>query len=127
MLGDILGKWTTEKMDCVVVHVETNRIQRGTGISDVGEFGKEAEKLIDDVDKQCGKGVGMWSGLVPRVDQGETGLRSVSQGNEELVRVMKRKGWGYRSHWREFMEGDRLREEWFRDGLHCKEGGGRVR
>ena len=60
------------------------------------EFGKEAEKLIDEVDKHCGKGEGMWSGLVPGVDQGETGLRSVRQGNEELVRVMKRKGykWG---------------------------------
>ena len=21
-----------------------------------------------------------------------------------------------------FMEGDRVREEWFRDGMHCKEG-----
>ena len=35
----------------------------------------------------------MWSGLVPRMDQGETGLRSVRQGNEELIRVMKRKGY----------------------------------
>ena len=32
---------------------------------------------------------------------------------------------GYISHWREFMEGDRVREEWFRDGLHCKKGEGR--
>ena len=38
---------------------------------------------------------------------------------------MKRKGWGYISHWREFMEGDRVREEWFRDGLHSNEGEGR--
>ena len=34
-------------------------------------------------------------------------------------------GWGYISHWREFMEGSRVRGEWFRDGLHCKEGEGR--
>ena len=67
----------------------------------------------------------MSSGLVPKVDLGETGLRSGRQGNEELVRVMKRKRWGYISHWREFVEGDRVREEWFRDGLHCKEGVGR--
>ena len=86
------------------------------------DFVKEAETLIDKEDKQCGKGVGMWLGLAPRLDQGETGLRSVRQGNEELVRVMKRKGWGYISHWREFMEGVRVREECFRDGLHCKEG-----
>ena len=45
-----LGKWTKEKIDCVVVYVGTNHIQRGTGILDVGEFGKEAEKLIDEVD-----------------------------------------------------------------------------
>ena len=64
----------------------------------MGQFGKEAEKLIDEADKQCGKGIGMWLGLVPRADQGETGLRSGRQGNEELVRVMKRKGWGYTSH-----------------------------
>ena len=67
----------------------------------------------------------MWSGLVPRADQGETGLRSARQGNEELVRVMTRKRLGYITHWREFMEGNRVREEWFRDGLHCKEGEGR--
>ena len=66
-------------MDCVVVHVGRNHIQRGTAILDVGEFGKEAEKLIDKV----GEGVGMWSGQVPRVDQGETGLKNVKQGNKE--------------------------------------------
>ena len=123
-----VGKWTKEKMDCVVVRVGTNHIQGGGGgvwILDVGDFGKEADKLIDELDKQSGKGVGMWSGQVPRVDQGETGLRSVRQGNEELVKVMTRKGWGYISHCREFMEGDRVREEWFRDGLHSKEGEGR--
>ena len=41
-----------------MVHVGTNHIQRGTGILDVGEFGKEAEKLIGEVDKHCGKGCG---------------------------------------------------------------------
>ena len=80
-----LGRWTKEKMECVLVHVGTNHLQRGTGFLDVGEFGKEAEKLIDEADKQCGKGVEMWLGLVPRADQGETGLRSVRQGNEGLV------------------------------------------
>ena len=45
-----LGKWTKEKMDCVVVHVGTSHIQRGMGFSEVGEFGKEAGKLIDEVD-----------------------------------------------------------------------------
>ena len=120
-----MGKWAKEKVDCVVVHVGTSHINRGTGKLDVGEFGREAERLVEQVDRIFGKGVGMWSGLVPRVDQGEAGLVSVRQGNEELVRVMKRKGWGYVSHWREFMEGGRVREEWFRDGLHCKEGEGR--
>ena len=120
-----MGKWVKEKVDCMVVHVGTSHIHRGTGKLDVGEFGREAEMLVEQVDRMFGKGVGMWSGLVPRVDQGEAGLVSVRQGNEELVRVMKRKGWGYVSHWREFMEGGRVREEWFRDGLHCKEGEGR--
>ena len=36
--------------------------------------------------------------------------------------MIKGKGWGYISHLRKFMEGDRVREEWYRDGLHCKEG-----
>ena len=49
-------------------------------------------------------------GFVPMVDQGEAGLVSERQGNEELVQVMKRKRWGYVSHWREFMEGGRVRE-----------------
>ena len=120
-----LGKWTKGELDCVVVHVGTSHIQRGSGILDVGMFGREVERLVEEVDRQCGKGVGVWSGMVPRVDQGEAGLKSVREGNEELVRVMKRKGWGYISHWREFMEGSRVREEWFRDGLHCKEGEGR--
>ena len=120
-----LGKWTKGELDCVVVHVGTSHIQRGTGNLDVGMFGREVERLVEEVDRQCGKGLGMWSGMVPRVDQGEAGLKSVREGNEELVRVMKRKGWGYISHWREFMEGSRVREEWFRDGLHCKEGEGR--
>ena len=71
--------------------------------------------MIDEVDRRCGKGVGMWSGLVPRVDQGETGLRSVRQGNKELVRLMKRKGWAYILHWMEFMQSNRVREEWFRE------------
>ena len=31
-----LGKWTMEKMDCVVVHVGTNHIQRGTGMFNFG-------------------------------------------------------------------------------------------
>ena len=120
-----LGKWTKGELDCVVVHVGTSHIQRGSGILDVGMFGREVERLVEEVDRQCGKGVGVWSGMVPRVDQGEAGLKSVREGNEELVRVMKRKGWGYISHWREFLEGSRVREEWFRDGLHCKEGEGR--
>ena len=51
-----LGKWVKEKTDCMVVHVGTNHIQMGTGILDVGEFGKEAEKLIDEVDKHCLEG-----------------------------------------------------------------------
>ena len=57
--------------------------------------------------------------MIPRVDQGEAGISSVRQATGKLV--MKRKGWGYTSipHWREFMEGNRVREEWFRDGLHC--------
>ena len=79
-VGRHLGKWVKGKIDFVVVHVGINHLQRGTGILDVGEFRKEAEKLIDEVDKQCGNGLGMWSGLVPRVDQRETGLRSVRQG-----------------------------------------------
>ena len=120
-----LGKWTKGELDCVVVHVGTSHIQRGSGILDVGMFGREVERLVEEVDRQCGKGVGVWSGMVTRVDQGEAGLKSVREGNEELVRVMKRKGWGYISHWREFMEGSRVRGEWFRDGLHCKEGEGR--
>ena len=47
------------------------------------------------------------------VNQGETWLRSVKQGNKELVRVMNRKEWGHISHWREFMEEHRVREDWF--------------
>ena len=105
-----MGKWVNEKVDCMVLHVGMSHIHRGTGKLDVGKFGREAERLIEQVDRLSGKGVGMWSSLVPRVDQGEAGLVSVRQGNEELVRVMKRKGWGYVSHWREFMEGGRVRE-----------------
>ena len=68
-----LGKWTKRKVDCVVVHVGTSHILRGTGNLDVGDFGKEVERLVDEVDSQCGMGLGMWSGMVPRVDQGEAG------------------------------------------------------
>ena len=104
-----MGKWVNE-VDRVVVHEGTSHIHRGTGKLDVGEFGREAERLVEQVDRLFGKGVGMWSGLVPMVDQGDAGLVSVRQGNEELVRVMKRKRWGYVSHWREFMEEGRVRE-----------------
>ena len=74
-----------------MVHVETSYIQRGTGILDVGEFEKEAERLVDQIDRQFRKGLGMWSGLIPRVDQGETATRQAN----ELNRGMKRKGWVY--------------------------------
>ena len=81
-----LWKWVNRKVDFVVVHVETSYIQRGTGKLDVGEFEKEAERLVDQIDRQFRKGLGMWSGLIPRVDQGETATR---QANDELNRVMK--------------------------------------
>ena len=55
----------------------------------------------------------------------EERVREKDDRKEDEERVMKRKGWGYISHWREFMEGSRVRGEWFRDGLHCKEGEGR--
>ena len=42
-----LWEWVYSKVDFVVVHVETSYIQRGTGKLDVGEFGKEAERLVD--------------------------------------------------------------------------------
>ena len=58
----------------------------------MGEFGKEAERLVNQIDRQFGKGLGMWLGLIPRVDQGEMAIRSVRQANDELYRVMKRKG-----------------------------------
>ena len=88
-----LWKWVNRKVDFVVVHVETSYIQRGAGKLDVGEFEKEAERLVDQIDRQFGKGLGMWSGLIPRVDQGETAIRRVRQANDELDRVMKKKGW----------------------------------
>ena len=75
--------------------METSYIQRGTRKIDVGEFGKEAEKLVDQIHRQFGKGLGMWLGLIPRLDQGETAIWSVRQGNDELDSVMKRKGWEY--------------------------------
>ena len=34
-------------------------IQSGTGKLYVGEFGKEAERLVDQIDRQFGKGLGM--------------------------------------------------------------------
>ena len=46
--------------------METSYIQRGKGKLDVGEFGKEAKRLVDQIDRQFGKGLGMWSGLIPR-------------------------------------------------------------
>ena len=47
-----LWKWVNRKVDFVVVHVETRYIQRGTGKLDVEEFGKEAERLVDQIDRQ---------------------------------------------------------------------------
>ena len=73
--------------------METSYIQRGKEKLDVGEFGKDAKRLVDQIDRQFGKGLGMWSGLIPRVDQGETAIRRVRQANDELDRVMKKKGW----------------------------------
>ena len=32
----------------------------------MGEFRKEAKRLVDQIDRQFGKGLGMWSGLIPR-------------------------------------------------------------
>ena len=78
-----LWKWENSKVDFVVVHVETSYIQRGTGKLDVGEFAMEAERLVDQIDRQFGKGLGIWSGVIPRVDQGETGIRGVRQANDE--------------------------------------------
>ena len=80
-----LWKWVDRKVDFVVVHVETSYIQRGTGKLDVGEFGKENKRLVDQIDRLFGKGLGMWSGLIliPRVEQGETAMRSVRQANGE--------------------------------------------
>ena len=75
--------------------METSYIQRGTGKLDVGVFEKEAKRLVDQIDRLLGKGLWMWSGLIPRVDQGEMAIRSVRQANDELHRVMKRKRWGY--------------------------------
>ena len=57
-------------------------------------FGWEAERLVDQIDGQLWKGLGMYSGLIPRMDQGETAIRSVRQANDKVDRVMKRKGWG---------------------------------
>ena len=34
--------------------------------------------------RQFRKGLGMWSASIPRVDQGEMGIRSVRQANDEL-------------------------------------------
>ena len=81
-----LWKWANRKVDFEVVHVETSYIQRVTGKLDLGEFGKEDEKLVDQIDRQFGKGLGMWSGLIPRVDQVETAIRIVRQANDELDR-----------------------------------------
>ena len=39
-----VGKWVKEKVDCVVVHVGTSHIHRGTGKLDVGEFGRKADR-----------------------------------------------------------------------------------
>ena len=61
-----LWKWVNRKVDFVVVHVETSYIQRGKGKLDVGEFGKDAKRLVDQIDRQFVKGLGMWSGLIPR-------------------------------------------------------------
>ena len=56
---------------------------------------RKPEKLVDQIDRQFRKGLGMWLGLIPRVDQGEMAIWSVRQANDELDSVMKRKGWGY--------------------------------
>ena len=47
-----LWEWVNSKVDFVVVHVETSYKQRGTGKLDVGEFGKEAERLVDQINRQ---------------------------------------------------------------------------
>ena len=40
-----MRKWVNENVDCVVVHVGTRHIHRGTRKLDVREFGREADRV----------------------------------------------------------------------------------
>ena len=42
----------------------------GTGSIEKVEFGKQREKVLEEIDWQFEKGLAIWSGLVPIVDQG---------------------------------------------------------
>ena len=102
-----LGKWTKEKMDWCGGARGNKPHTEGDGDFRCGRVWKGGRK------NDRGSRQAMWEGsrdVVGADTEGgprETGLRSIKQGNEELVRVMKRKGCGYISHWREFMEGNK--------------------
>ena len=67
-LGD-LWKWVNRKVDFVVVHVDELHTEGDRGIR-CGRVWKVGRKASGP-NRQFRKGLGMWSGLIPRVDQGE--------------------------------------------------------
>ena len=78
-LGD-LWKWVNRKVDFVVVHMDELHTEGDREIR-FGSF--EIGRKASGPNRQFGKGLGMWSGLI-RVDQGEMGIRSVRQADDEL-------------------------------------------
>ena len=115
-----------QRIDAVVIHVGGNHIQSVSGEINIEEFLSSVVALINGTEAMYGKGVGAWSGIVPRVDAGEAGLWSCKVANDELARIMVRRGWGFMSHWREFMEGGRVRHGLLWNGVDCSYGEGRV-
>ena len=122
-VGDVLGG---ETADCIVIHSGTNLINSGDESVQVGYIKEEVRKMMEEVEKAYGKGKGIWSGIVPRGDIGRGALRGIDCLNAEISGMAKLKGWGFISHWGEFFEGKRFREELFRpDRLHLKVGEGK--
>ena len=122
-VGDVLGG---EKVDCIVIHSGTNHINSGDESVQVGFIKGEVRKMMEEVDRDFGKGIGIWSGIVPRGDVSRGALMGIECLNSEISGMAKLKGWGFVSHWGEFFEGGKIREELFRpDRLHLERGEGK--
>ena len=57
-----------EELDGLVIHAGGNHVERGSGKLEVGELIRVVGEKMEVVEGKYGKGIGVWSGLLLRLD-----------------------------------------------------------